>query len=119
MTAAGSTSTTRVGIRVVAVLTAIVIGFLAFRLGRSSVSAAPHSVVFTGTIASVYASGQGGCVAADAGQGLSRAKDAYCGPFFLGEGIVKPGVGDAVTATPFTTTATDGQDISGLLLAHP
>jgi len=72
---------------------------------------------FTGTIASMYPDGTGGCVAADGGQGVELGNDRNCGPFFNSQ--VKAKVGAAVVAVPFSLAdATSGEAIDGYLISR-
>lgn len=74
------------------------------------------AVTFRGVIASMYPDGSGGCIRAEAGQGVSVADDANCGPLFLVPGwSVK--VGDKVSATSIDSVTQDGEAVQGYIVA--
>jgi hypothetical protein len=77
------------------------------------------SVTFTGRVTSMYADGTGGCVDADhAVAGVGEGPDDNCGPFYLAVGTSQVHLGDRVRATEFQTEASDGEDVSGLLVSR-
>jgi len=104
----------------VAVLSAAV-GFFGGRIGQSpddqpGATASTHS--FSGVLASLYPTGDGGCVKADPGQAVDVAADANCGAFYFAPGFA-PELGERLKATPYDLRDAADEAMSGLLLSPP
>lgn len=103
--------------RTVVVLLVLVVALaVGYAAGRATAPGVPPVQQFRGQVSSLYPDGTGGCVSADAGQGVETGADAHCGPLYVvGGGSLH--VGERVRATPFSLRGPDGEDVSGLLLA--
>lgn len=104
---------------ILSALLAVVIAAIGFSLGRTTAddqrNAAP-ATRFVGTIVSLYPDRTGGCVQANAGQGVETAKDAHCGTLYASG--VRLATGTRVTAVEYSMMLRpDGEALQGLLLS--
>ena len=103
-----------------AALTAVVAALAGFALGhhRGAADAGVRNQAhrFHATVASLYASGKGGCLrAVAAAETPDAGPEGVCGPFYWSPGA-RPTVGGSVDVIAVQGSTRDGEDVASFLL---